>query len=75
MPKLGEDIRELSQTYHGACCRMHDAVNELYEALHTSEGEAQVNIEYVYDRISDYRKWLLIEADLIREAVRQYDER
>ncbi len=75
MPKLGEDIQGLSKTYHGACLRMHDAINELYESLHTRDGDAQIDIEYVYDRISDYRKWLLIEADLIREAVRQYDER
>jgi len=53
---------ELSKIYGGACNRMHEAVTVLYEALHD------------YDRVSEYRRWLLIEADLVREAVREYNE-
>jgi hypothetical protein len=53
---------------------MHEACTQLYESLHSSDGEVKTNTEYVYDKVSEYRKWLLIEADLIREAVRQYHE-
>tara|TARA_R100001460_G_scaffold39206_2_gene73944 strand:- start:79 stop:315 length:237 start_codon:yes stop_codon:yes gene_type:complete len=65
---------ELSKIYGGACNRMHEAVTVLYEALHDYEGHPHVNVEYVVDRVSEYRRWLLIEADLVREAVREYNE-
>ena len=65
---------DLSQTYYGACSRMQEACRELYEALHTSSGEVATSTDKVYDTISEYRRWMLIEADLIREAVKQYNE-
>ena len=71
MPELEQ---ELSRTYFGACSRMQQASDALYESLHTATGEPDTCIERVYDSISEYRRWLLIEADLIREAVKQYNE-
>jgi hypothetical protein len=68
------DQGELSKIYGGACNRMHEAVTVLYEALHNYEGDAHIDVEYVVDRVAEYRKWLLIEADMIREAVREYNE-
>ena len=68
------DRAQLSKTYSAACNRLHTAITELYEALHDYEGEAHINKEYVIDRVSEYRRWLLMEADHIREAVREFDE-
>ena len=73
MPEL-DARQELSKTYFGACSRMQEACDALYEALHTSSGQPDTCVESVYDSISEYRRWLLIEADLIREAVKQYNE-
>jgi hypothetical protein len=53
---------------------MHEAITTLYEALHNPDGDPHVNVEYVLDRVSEYRRWLLLEGDLIREAVREYNE-
>jgi len=74
MAKLGDERNALSSTYCGACSRMQEACTVLYEDLHTSSGEVHTDVEYVYEKISEHRKWMLIEADLIREAVRQYNE-
>lgn len=70
------DKAQLSKTYGGACNRLHDAITLLYEALHDNKGEPHTDVGYVVDRVSEYRRWMLIEADLIREAVREhYEER
>ena len=74
MAKIGDEHRALSTTYYGACSRMQEACTVLYEDLHTTSGQAHTSVEYVYEKISEHRKWMLIEADLIREAVRQYNE-
>ena len=66
--------KNLSETYWGACSRMQVACTELYEALHSIEGGAETDATVVYQHIGEFRKWLQIEADLIREAVRQYNE-
>jgi hypothetical protein len=65
---------ELSKIYGGACNRMHEAVTHLYEALHDYQGDPHIDVGYVVDRVSEYRRWLLIEADMIREAVKEFHE-
>lgn len=65
---------ELSKIYGGACNRMHEAITILYEALHDHNGDPHTNTEYVIDRVSEYRRWLLVESDLLREAVREYND-
>lgn len=68
------ETAQLSKTYGGACNRLHDAITLLYEAIHDSKGNPHTDVGYVVDRVSEYRRWMLMEADLIREAVREYDE-
>lgn len=65
---------ELSRIYGEACSRMHEAATVLYEALHDNKGGAHTDVAYVLDRVSEYRRWLLVEADLVREAVREYND-
>ena len=74
MAEQSDGLVKLSQTYYSACGRMHEACTQLYESLHSSDGSVNADLEHVYDKVSEYRKGLLIEADLIREAVRQYHE-
>jgi len=74
MAKLGDEERELSATFFGATDRMHQASTDLYESLHTSDGSVNTSTEHVLDKLGEYKRWMLIEADLIREAVRQYNE-
>lgn len=72
---MGDDnLRALSQVYQGACNRMHEACTSLYESLHDLDGEPVTDVAAVYDAVSVYRKWLLVEADLVREAVKQHTE-
>jgi len=68
------DKLQLSKTYSNPCNRLHTAITELYEALHDYEGSAHTDRNYVVDRVSEYRRWVLMEADHIREAVREFDE-
>jgi hypothetical protein len=75
MAKLGDQEQQLSTTFFGACDRMHQACTQLYEGLHKQDGTVNTSTEQVLDKISEYKKWMLIEADLIREAVREYNER
>lgn len=75
MAKLGEEEAQLSSTYYGACDRMQQACTQLYEGLHKNDGTVNTSTEHVLEKISEYKKWMLIEADLIREAVREYNER
>lgn len=75
MTKLGEAERQLSSTYFGACDRMQQACSELYEGLHMHDGAVNTSTEQVLEKLTEYKKWMLIEADLIREAVREYNER
>jgi hypothetical protein len=64
----------LSETYLGACERMHKATSTLYEELHNENGEPHKQIDQVLDIVNKYKRWVLIEVDLIREACREHGE-
>ena len=64
----------LSETYLGACERMHRATSTLYEELHSDTGEAHVEMQQGLDIVNKYKRWVLIEVDLIREACREQGE-
>ncbi len=69
-----EEIDSLGRTYMGACKRMHEACTDLYESLHDKKGDPISDVSVVSSAVSKYRGWFMIEADLIREAVKQYRE-
>ena len=58
----------------GACERMHKATSTLYEELHNDNGEPHKQIDQVLDIVNKYKRWVLIEVDLIREACREHGE-
>ena len=69
-----ENLLALSRVYQGACNRMHEACTALYESLHDKDGHPVTDVAVVGEAVSVYRKWLIVEADLVREAVKQHVE-
>jgi predicted HicB family RNase H-like nuclease len=53
---------------------MHKATSTLYEELHNENGEPHKQIDQVLDIVNKYKRWVLIEVDLIREACREHGE-
>ena len=65
---------KVSETYFIACERIHDAADMLYESLHEEErGEAITEFNEVLNKIKDFRDWVNIEIDLVREACKEYE--
>jgi hypothetical protein len=44
----------------------------MYEDLHDEKGNPINDAEYVASMLVEYRKWLLIEIDLIRETAKEF---
>tara|TARA_R100000734_G_scaffold19083_2_gene17938 strand:- start:3616 stop:3837 length:222 start_codon:yes stop_codon:yes gene_type:complete len=64
---------KVSETYFIACERIHDAADMLYESLHDDEGNAVTEFNEVLNKIKDFRDWVNIEIDLVREACKEYE--
>ena len=64
---------KVSETYFTACERIHDAADMLYESLHNDEGNAVTEFNEVLNKIKDFRAWVNIEIDLVREACKEYE--
>lgn len=54
--------------------RMHQLVTDLYEALHTDNGNPQTRIDVVIGMTNNFRRLINEELDLVRESVTQYLE-
>lgn len=64
---------ELSRMYFIACNRISEASTELYEKIHSKKGEAVTDIGEVLDEIKKFQKQSLVEIDLIRQSVKEYN--
>ena len=64
---------KVSETYFIACERIHDAADMLYESLHNNDGNAVTEFNEVLNKIKDFRDWVNIEIDLVREACKEYE--
>ena len=64
---------KVSETYFTACERIHDAADMLYESLHNDEGNAVTEFNEVLKKIKDFRDWVNIEIDLVREVCKEYE--
>jgi hypothetical protein len=69
------DSSRLSEMYEKACARLQQAAAELYEALHTEQGAPKTDTSEVSEVINGYRRWLVMEADFIRELAKEYGEK
>lgn len=67
-------MRELSELFQGACQRMHNATTNLYEVLHGEDGSAITDRDFVASKLTEWRQWVNIEVDLMRQAVREHEE-
>ena len=64
----------VSETYFKACERIHNAADMLYESLHEDErGEAITELNEVLKKIKDFRDWVNIEIDLVREICKEHE--
>tara|TARA_R110000744_G_scaffold308298_1_gene416347 strand:+ start:272 stop:493 length:222 start_codon:yes stop_codon:yes gene_type:complete len=64
---------KVSETYFHACGRIHDAADMLYESLHEEEGEAVTEFSEVLKKIKNFRDWVNIEIDLVREVCKEHE--
>ena len=66
---------KLSKLYFDASQRMRHYVTAFYdESMHTDEGEPVESLDEVNQAILELRQCTNIELDLIREAVKEYNE-
>ena len=64
----------VSESYFQACERIHNAADMLYESLHDDEdGEAITDLSEVLIKIKNFRDWVNIEIDLVREVCKEYE--
>lgn len=68
------DTASVSKSYYIALSMVHDLTTELYEKVHTEDGEPILNEEYLYDTIQEYKKIVRGELDMIKSAAAQYRE-
>lgn len=69
-----EQENELARQYSLATQRMHDVVNELYEAIHTDKGRPRIYPSQVGEQLNKAIIAITEEGNGIREAVRQLHE-
>lgn len=66
--------RELSRSYSVATSRVHDAITDLYDGLHDSDGVPIHDAEEVYEMIRSVRQLINIEFDMIVSAAKEFNE-
>jgi|DEB0MinimDraft_10_1074344.scaffolds.fasta_scaffold14199_3 predicted RecB family endonuclease len=63
----------LSSYYLIACDRVHQVMDDLYEALHDEDGKPLTDLESVIDIVSSSRKEIYEELDIIKSIVAEYE--
>jgi hypothetical protein len=66
--------RGLSRSYSVATSRVHDAITDLYDGLHDSDGVPIHDVEEVYEMIRSVRQLINIEFDMIVSAAKEFNE-
>ena len=64
----------LSSYYLIACDRVHQIMDDLYEALHDENGDPLHNAESVIDVVASTRKEIYEELDMIKSIVAEYED-
>jgi len=68
------EISKLSEMYFIACDRVHQIIDDLYEALHEETGIPIRELEGVDDVMDGVRAAIYQELDLIKTAVGEYED-
>lgn len=65
---------DLSWMFYLACDRIHEVIDDLYEAIHTSDGDAVESMLDVHESVRDSKARIYEELDLIKCAIDEYSE-
>jgi hypothetical protein len=65
---------DLSGIYYLATSRMAEAVNEVYERLHSDKGDPHTSLEMIYEITKIVKVNIDQECDLIRQALIEHHE-
>jgi predicted RNase H-related nuclease YkuK (DUF458 family) len=68
------EISKLSWYYHHACDRIHEIVDDLYEALHKETGMPKERLSHVEEAMDGVRAAIYQELDLIKTAVSEHED-
>jgi hypothetical protein len=66
------DKDELSSCYFRGTCRASQAIEELYEKLHTSTGDPLLDEEVVVKLVQDCIRKVRSELDIIKTGVNEF---
>lgn len=64
----------LSQLFFIACDRIHQAVDDLYEMIHSESGEPVRDRESIESALTDLKTAVYQELDLIKTAVDEFND-
>tara|TARA_R100001129_G_scaffold45650_1_gene31194 strand:- start:339 stop:566 length:228 start_codon:yes stop_codon:yes gene_type:complete len=67
------EISKLSWYYYHACDKIHEIVDDLYEALHKDEGVPMELTGEVEEAMEGVKKAIYHELDLIKSAVDEHE--
>lgn len=67
------EISKLSWYYYHACDRMHEIVDDLYEALHKETGIPREELAQVEEAMEGVKTAIYHELDLIKSAVDEHE--
>jgi hypothetical protein len=68
------EISKLSWYYHHACDKIHEIVDDLYEALHKETGIPKEELCEVEEAMEGVRTAIYHELDLIKSAVDEHED-
>ena len=67
------ELSKLSWYYHHACDRIHEIIDDLYEALHKEEGVPLELTGEVEEAMEGVKTAIYQELDLIKSAVDEHE--
>ena len=68
------ETSKLSELYFIDCNRVHEVIDDLYEALHEETGVPIRELEGVEEAMEGVRAAVYQELDLIKSAVSEYED-
>lgn len=68
------EISKLSWYYYHACDRIHEVVDDLYEALHEETGVPKEELALVEEALEGVKMAIYQELDLIKSAVDEHQQ-
>lgn len=66
--------QELSKLYCDALIRIHIVVDELYESIHTPQGNAAIDQDMINTKLNNSIRAFRSECDFVRSALTEYLE-